>query len=284
MEYTIYEILWMFLIYACMGWCLEVGYCGLNSGKFVNRGFLNGPVCPIYGVGGVLIVLCLTPLEENICLLFIGSVLVTSLIELATGFALEKIYHARWWDYTDQPFNIGGYICLKFSLAWGVAGIFLMKIIHPAVYGIIKVCPRIFGVILLIFFSAVFIADCLVTFVTVNKLSKRMEIMNGIALKIHNISDKLGYHVYEKTVETGKIGAEISSKIDIQGIKEKSEHEREELKEKYEKEIAALKEKYAALAEEKNFFHKRIIKAFPSFKSKRFEDEFEKIKEHIKKR
>lgn len=282
MEYTIYEILWMFLIYACMGWCLEVAYCGLNSGKFVNRGFLNGPVCPIYGVGGVMIILCLTPLEKNVWLLFIGSVLVTSLIELVTGFALEKIYHARWWDYTDQPFNIGGYICLKFSLAWGVAGIFLMKIIHPAVCGIIRICPKILGVILLIFFLAIFAADCIITFVSVNKLSKRMEIMNEIAQKIHHVSDALGYRVYEKAVKTSKIGAEISS--DIQEIKEKSEREREELREKREKEVAALKEKYAALAEEKNFFHKRIIKAFPKLKSRRFEEEFEKIKEHIKKR
>lgn len=282
MEYTIYEILWMFLIYACMGWCLEVAYCGLNSGKFVNRGFLNGPVCPVYGVGGTVIILCLTPIAKNIWLLFIGSVIVTSLIELVTGFALEKIYHARWWDYTNQPFNIGGYICLKFSLAWGVAGIFLMKIIHPTVYGIIRICPKILGAILLIFFLAIFVSDCIITFVSINKLSKRMELMNEIAQKIHHVSDTLGYRVYEKAVKTSKIGAEISS--DIQEIKEKSEREREELREKHEKEIAALKEKYAALAEEKNFFHKRIIKAFPKLKSRRFEEEFEKIKEHIKKR
>ena len=114
--YSIYELLWLFFIYAFFGWCIEVVFCGLNEGHFINRGFLNGPVCPIYGVGGVIVVLCLTPIKDNIFLLFVGSALLTSILELITGFALDKIFHARWWDYTDMPFNIGGYICLKFSI------------------------------------------------------------------------------------------------------------------------------------------------------------------------
>lgn len=117
--YSIYELLWLFFIYAFFGWCIEVVFCGLNEGHFINRGFLNGPVCPIYGVGGVIVVLCLTPIKDNLFLLFVGSALLTSILELITGFALDKIFHARWWDYTDMPFNIGGYICLKFSIYWG---------------------------------------------------------------------------------------------------------------------------------------------------------------------
>lgn len=70
--YSIYELLWLFFIYAFFGWCIEVVFCGLNEGHFINRGFLNGPVCPIYGVGGVIVVLCLTPIKDNIFLLFVG--------------------------------------------------------------------------------------------------------------------------------------------------------------------------------------------------------------------
>ena len=125
--YSIYELLWLFFIYAFFGWCIEVVFCGLNEGHFINRGFLNGPVCPIYGVGGVIVVLCLTPIKDNIFLLFVGSALLTSILELITGFALDKIFHARWWDYTDMPFNIGGYICLKFSIYWGFVCIALMN-------------------------------------------------------------------------------------------------------------------------------------------------------------
>ena len=92
--YSIYELLWLFFIYAFFGWCIEVVFCGLNEGHFINRGFLNGPVCPIYGVGGVIVVLCLTPIKDNIFLLFVGSALLTSILELITGFALDKIFHA----------------------------------------------------------------------------------------------------------------------------------------------------------------------------------------------
>lgn len=284
MSYTIYEILWLFLIYACIGWCMEVGYCGLNSGKFVNRGFLNGPICPIYGVGGVIIILCLTPLESNILLLFLGAVVVTSLIELITGYVLEKIYHTRWWDYSDVPFNIGGYICLKFSLMWGCAGVILMKAVHPVIYGLIRLFPKLFGEILLVLFLIIFVVDCVVTIISINNLSKRMAVMNDIANRIHKVSDILGQHIYEKTVETEKIGAGISKKIDIKTLKEKTGKDREDLKRKYEKEMAALKQKYASLTEDKNLFHRRILKAFPTMKSKRFNEELEKIRDMHTKR
>ena len=157
MSDAIYNILSMFFIYACMGWCLEVIFCGLNNGHFINRGFLNGPVCPIYGVGGVLIVSLLTPISGNVFMLFAGAVIVTSAIEYITGYLLEKLYNARWWDYSKEPFNIKGYICLKFSLAWGVVGVILMRGIHPAVMKIVGVLPRVLGVILLLIFLVVFI-------------------------------------------------------------------------------------------------------------------------------
>ena len=184
--YSIYELLWLFFIYAFFGWCIEVVFCGLNEGHFINRGFLNGPVCPIYGVGGVIVVLCLTPIKDNIFLLFVGSALLTSILELITGFALDKIFHARWWDYTDMPFNIGGYICLKFSIYWGLVCIALMKGIHPVILGFVRFIPHILGLIAIIFFAVVFVADVIITVITINNLTKRVKLMNDIAKKIHN--------------------------------------------------------------------------------------------------
>ena len=87
--FTVYQLFWYFCIYSVLGWCTEVVFCTVNTGKWVNRGFLNGPVCPIYGFG-VLIVLCvLTPLKDNFFILFAGAALLTSLLELFTGFVLE---------------------------------------------------------------------------------------------------------------------------------------------------------------------------------------------------
>ena len=105
------EFAWIFLIYGFVGWCTEVIFAAVNSGKFVNRGFLNGPICPIYGFGILAVVRLLKPFGNNILLLFVGSVLITSGLEYITGFLLEKLFHQKWWDYSDVPFNIQGYIC-----------------------------------------------------------------------------------------------------------------------------------------------------------------------------
>jgi hypothetical protein len=116
--FSLYHILAYFLIYSCIGWCLEVIYAAATTGQLVNRGFLNGPVCPIYGFGMILVLFFLTPLEDDLLLLYIGGVILPSALELVGGWALYKLYHTRWWDYSDFPFNIGGYICLEFCLLW----------------------------------------------------------------------------------------------------------------------------------------------------------------------
>lgn len=275
---TIYNILSMFFVYSCMGWCLEVVFCGLNNGHFINRGFLNGPVCPIYGVGGVLIISLLTPISGNVFVLFAGAVVVTSLIEYLTGYALEQLYNARWWDYSKEPFNIKGYICLKFSLAWGIVGVILMRGIHPAVMKITGIFPKVLGWVLLSVFSAVFIADCIATFIAVKKLTDRMEVMEDIAKKIKHISDNLGKRLYGHALSVQTAAEGWAEKEEVAEFSIKSEKEAEELKAK----IEELRKKYTALAEEKHFTHKRILKAFPQMKSKKFGNALEKIREKHK--
>lgn len=276
--YTIYETTSLFFIYAFLGWCVEVVYCGLSEGHFINRGFLNGPVCPIYGVGGVTVVLCLTPISHNIIALFIGSAILTSILELITGFALDKIFHARWWDYSDMPFNVGGYICLKYSVYWGLVCIALMKGIHPAVLNLIKIVPHTLGVILLIIFGVVFITDIVITVVTISNLTKRMKLMEEIAEKIHTVSDKIGEGVYDRAVKVKDKGEELYNSESVQEIREKSN----EIKEKYEREIEELKEKYASI-EKPKILQRRIIKAFPKMKSHKYNEQLEKLKEKFKK-
>ena len=119
--FSLYQTLAYFLIYSCLGWCLEVVYAAVTTGKLVNRGFLNGPVCPIYGFGMVIVLYALTPLVDNTLLLYLGGVILPSALELVGGWALYKLYRTRWWDYSDYPFNIGGYICLEFCLLWGAS-------------------------------------------------------------------------------------------------------------------------------------------------------------------
>ena len=159
MTYTIYELLCFFVIYSVLGWCLEVCFCTINTGQFVNRGFLNGPVCPIYGFGMVIVLVALTPLAHSLPVLFVGGALLTSALELAAGWILKKVFHTSWWDYSDVPFNLGGYICLKFSLAWGVAVVAVMKGVQPAVTALVRAVPRTLGIVLLCAAGAAFACD-----------------------------------------------------------------------------------------------------------------------------
>ena len=112
----LYHLAAFFFIYGVLGWCVEVAYAAAKQGEFVNRGFLNGPICPIYGVGVVSVIYCLGEVKGNLAVLYAASVALVTVIEGITGFVMDRLFHHKWWDYTDQPLNIGGYVCLVFSL------------------------------------------------------------------------------------------------------------------------------------------------------------------------
>lgn len=197
MPQNFYELVWIFIIYAFIGWCTEVSYAALDRGIFVNRGFLNGPYCPIYGCGVVIVVAALTPLKDNLLILFAGSFLLTSILEYITGFILEKVFHNKWWDYSNKPFNLHGYVCLKFSIYWGLACTFIMDVIHPIIYKGITMIPHILGVVLLCIIMSAFAVDCGVTVTTILKFNKRLKVMDEMAVKIHKLSDEIGENIYE---------------------------------------------------------------------------------------
>lgn len=201
MPQNVYELMWIFIIYAVIGWCTEVSYAALDVGVFVNRGFLNGPYCPIYGCGVVVVITILTPLKYSFLILFIGSVILTTALEYITGYLLEKVFHNKWWDYSNKPFNIKGYVCLKFSIFWGLACTFIMNIFHPMIYKGITSVPLIPGMILLSIFMLIFAVDGFVTVSTVLKFNKRLKLMDEIAVKIHMISNEIGETIYENVAD-----------------------------------------------------------------------------------
>ncbi|MBP5753276.1 MAG: putative ABC transporter permease, partial [Treponema sp.] len=123
-----YDICWYFIIYSFIGWAIEVAFHAVTIGKIINRGFLTGPICPVYGFGmlAVLFIMKLLPVnpetgQVNTWLIFLTGSVFTTLVELIAGWGLNKIFHARWWDYSNMPFNFHGYICLAFCIIWGLA-------------------------------------------------------------------------------------------------------------------------------------------------------------------
>ncbi|MEG2174942.1 MAG: hypothetical protein RR135_05615 [Oscillospiraceae bacterium] len=280
-----YQISWIFIIYCFLGWCVEVMFVTVCTGEFVNRGFLSGPVCPIYGVGMVLIAICLAPLRKNTILLFLGGMMLTSLLEWITGFLLERLFGDRWWDYSDQPFNIGGYICLKFSLLWGLGCILVMDVIHPLVMALILWLPATLGMVLLILFLLLLAADTIVSISAAVNMKHRLRRMGELAERLHILSDSLG-----ESLSVGALG--VKERFD-EGRLERHESQlelRERLAEGHldwqehlcevHQELAELRARYAALAQQRNAIHKHFIRAFPHLEAGRHRESIKRLKQN----
>ena len=267
-----YELLWIFLIYAFLGWCAEVVFAAVKTGQFVNRGFLLGPVCPIYGLGVSFVLLALSPLEGNLFLLFVGSVVITSALEFLVGWVAEKALHQRLWDYSDMPFNIKGYICLAFSLMWGIACILVVRVVHPLILSLIHWLPHILGIVLLAVFYALFAADLILTLAAALKLPKQMKAAEELEKRIRALSDNIGEGLYHQV-----------SKLDLEEKKESFSARKEARDAKNEllrQELEARLEQYRRSFGQ-NRTYRRWTKAFPHLKKQAHHRRLEAIRAYL---
>lgn len=215
-----------FFIYGTLGWMLEVSFQSIKTGKFINRGFLNGPICPIYGIGASIVILFLSGIaDSNKLMLFLGSIFIATVIELITGFLLDKIFHKHWWDYSDRRFNIGGYVCLEFSIAWGFLCLFLYDINHPLVQRMVDIIPYKAKIYILITLSIIIFIDFISTLNTLIGLNKRFKIIDKVNTELRVVSDDIGEKIYEGTIRLEDIEKDIKSRskeVDVKGRFSKS--------------------------------------------------------------
>lgn len=186
----------MFFIYAITGWVLEVVYYGYDEGRFINRGFLNGPLCPVYGIGFYGVVILLRPLAYNFFLLFFGSAFICTFVEFWAGFILYKIFEMRWWDYRNEKYNFMGFICPKFSMYWGIACSFGIYVLHPTVLWALHHTYDTAKIVILSILTAALICDLIATVTTIFGVKKRLGILSGISGEMKVISDKVGGSIY----------------------------------------------------------------------------------------
>lgn len=163
MLFSRYEIVWLFFVYSFLGWAMEVVHGVYGKRKLINHGFLNGIVCPVYGFSMVFLSVFLDSLREGWFYLFLGCMIVCSVIELVTGVILEKVFRIRMWDYSNMKFQVGGYVCLKYAILWGILGMLLIKLANPFFLSIIHKIPQIVGEILLIVFNILLVVDTVTT-------------------------------------------------------------------------------------------------------------------------
>lgn len=195
---SFYDTAWVIFVYSFLGWCAEVVFAACRRGIFVNRGFLNGPVCPIYGFGVALVLALLAPVKDSFILLFLGSMVVTTVLEFIIGFIMESFFHDKWWDYSQNPFNIKGYVCLEFSLIWGFACVLVVDVIHPLVARLVALIPNRVGWWLIWGFAVIMAADALITLIELLKLPKRFKAVEELERMMTAVSDAVGKRCFTR--------------------------------------------------------------------------------------
>ena len=195
-EFAVKTLYWFFL-YGFIGWGVEVVYAAVKTHKLVNRGFLCGPICPIYGFGmvGLIYSVSLIPMPDSgsmsaVAIFFIGMILTTA-IELVGGWALFKIYHIRWWDYSNMKFNLGGYICPQFSLLWGLGSVLMIKVIHPLLARGSSPMPFNIMLIVDVVLLVLFVVDVAASTAAAIGLNKYLREIDELRAKLRVTSDKL---------------------------------------------------------------------------------------------
>ena len=290
----------MFFVYAFLGWCCEVAYAACKQGRFINRGFLNGPVCPIYGFGALGVVYALAPVRGNLALLFVGGVALSSAIEFFTGLALEKLFHARWWNYSNRRFNLRGYVCLSFSLLWGAGCALVVLWLHPLVEGTVRALPFTVCAVLDILMLLVFAVDGVATVISVRKLSRRLMKLTLLGDELHALSDELG-----RTIAGGTLAARTYVSKGGETLSGKRQQLQQQL-ESTEKQLAAwvgqqrvqtgervdavrarfdsLRRRILGAMPRRVFGERRLLSAFPNLTSERYQAAVESLRAFYRRR
>ena len=198
MGYTWMQIAWFFFIYSIIGWFAEVCAAAFNRKKFVNRGFVNGPLCPIYGFGGVLFAIFLPELTGNLFFLFLGGIVLATVLEYVTGLILEKVFHKKLWDYSNIRFNLDGYICVRYSLLWGLLAVLVMLFVNPLLCRLAAFVPRIIALIVLWGLGIILFLDFLSTALAVLGMQKQADRFAQLTEGMQNTSKMLENAVTEK--------------------------------------------------------------------------------------
>lgn len=283
---SFYYIISWFFIYSFLGWVWESAYVSIKSRKLVNRGFVNGPLCTIYGAGAVTIYLILRPLRENLALLYLGGVVVATALEYITGWIMETVFHTRWWDYSDKKFNLHGYISLASSLLWGVFSVLLFKFLQPFVFWITSLYPQSVGEVILTVIMILYGVDFVISSHAAFGLSKTFEKAEEM------LEDLASYMQFTRLYETRE---EIREKLESirTAVRQKEMIERmnagreefisrfeavisenplkegsfyQEKKRELERRLDEFSKKYIELRQKQNMFKRRMVHAYPDLK------------------
>ena len=281
---TYYQICWYFLIYSFGGWVVEVIFHAVALGKVVNRGFLNGRVCPVYGFGVLSVFAMINTLQNSGYqmseeMIFLFGVILATVVELIAGWLLDVCFHARWWDYSDKPLNFHGYICLEFSLIWGLAIVLVVKVFQKYVENNTSMqTDSALGWIILAILYGIYLADLIVTVAVIRGLNKKLTRLNTIQSDMRIVSDKLSDTVANTTIDTAQVIGEgkVQTALAKAELREAAETRRNQSIEKLRKKKMELQREFDELSNSITNHTivgpGRIIKAFPEMKHRYYHE------------
>lgn len=287
---TYYQICWYFLIYSFGGWVVEVIFHAVALGKVVNRGFLNGPVCPVYGFGVLAVFAMINTLQSSGYqmsdgMIFLFGIILATIVELIAGWLLDVCFHARWWDYSDKPLNFHGYICLEFSIIWGLAIVFVVKVFQKYVENhTLPHADSTFGWILLAILYCVYLADFIVTVAVIRGLNKKLTRLNKIRSDMRIVSDKISDTVANTTIDTAQVIDEgkVQTALAKAELRETAEMKKEQSIEKLRKKRTELQREFDELSNSITNHtivgQGRIIKAFPEMKHRYYHELIQELR------
>lgn len=193
-HFDFYALVYYFFIYSFLGWVMESTLNTVKQNFFINRGFLLGPYCPIYGVSMCTLYLLCFSLREHHFLVFISGMFFSTLLEYLTGHFMEKLFHTKWWDYSHFRYNFHGQICLHISVVWGFLSLLFISYIHPTIMITLKYIPLSIGNVILIMLCLVFIIDFIYSIQTALKLTTKFPALSEMRLEIIALLEQNKFH------------------------------------------------------------------------------------------
>lgn len=308
MQYNLETYILLFFIYSILGWIMEVFRMIINPKirKFINRGFLIGPYLPIYGCGVVAITILLSKYENDIPALLCLSLITCGILEYGTSYIMEKLFNARWWDYSKRKFNINGRICLETLIPFGIAGTIVICFSNPIFIHLIELLPDIIVHIICGSLTFIFLIDFIISFTVISKLKNTA---NEIDLSEDDDTENISNFVKDKTEDIAMqlesdirknirkrklkrkrtfIHTKLKTTKTLKSVKLESKTKRENLTKDINNKISNIKtssedftSKIKKKFSEKSFLNKRLINAFPDIEILEIKN---KIKEKLNKK
>ena len=304
-SYSAAQWLLVFYLYCMLGWCFESTVVSVGQRRLVNRGFLRGPMLPIYGFGAVILLHVSLPLKQHPVWLYLASMIAATVFEYIVGVVMEKIFKVKYWDYSKQRFQFQGYICLRSSLCWGFLGLILTSVIHPPIEKLVLGLPFIGLIVIDVLFSAAFISDVIVSVRSALDLAKVLEELDrlreqGAELRqqlsetalvgLTNLSYRVEEAHGEFTEKVGEAKAQLSEKMDdakeqLAAVHEMRSDERraqtEAAREQLQAKLDELQRRFDKRAAALGRTRKSLLRGNPTARSERYTEVLERLKKRL---